>query len=512
MLRPLFTTFLLALVGGWSLQLTNASNILALFINGHRSHMLLYTSIVNLLLDRGHNVTVITTLEVQAFHSAPDNLKWIQLSSNYTRSRNLPNSNAFERIESMMTRIGDTAEFMFDPTWQMFVKDTRQQFDLMLLGYLFNDYQLGVAAHFKCPSVVIWTGQPIGFIHRLMGNPENRWYVPQPYDRHQYKGWRGMAFGWFEKFVETLALYKMKEVYEQHFPESQYPTFWEVRRNVSLALVNHHSLSEGPIAPYVPSIIEIGGLEYPKLKHSKTLRDDYDDGDDELQDLLIKANHIIYLSFGSRVKWSMLDEKLETIFIEAFKLFPNYTIIWTYDKNCVELEKRARNIKCRAWWPQTSILEWNKTQLFITHGGKGSISESYRYAKPILGFAFFGDQRANVARIAEKQLGIGLNIYELTLPKLVDALKELLGTEKYAQNALKFSQLYQDRPVGSEESVIYWLEYVIRHDGANHLQSPFLELNFFEYYCLDVYLCFVVIFIISIKFLNCLEMKLALKS
>lgn len=217
MYLPTFTTstaFLLLLgISGWSGQLTSASQILALFINGHRSHLLVYASIVNLLIDRGHNVTVVTTNELENVPSNSDNLKWIKLSSNYTRSRVLPQSNGFNKIEAMLQRIEDTAEFMRDPIWKGFMQEQRH-FDLMILGYLFNDYQLGVAAHFKCPVATVWTGQPIGFIHSLMGNPEERRYVPQPYDRHQFKGLRAVAFGWFEKFIEALALYKMKQVYE----------------------------------------------------------------------------------------------------------------------------------------------------------------------------------------------------------------------------------------------------------------------------------------------------------
>uniref|UniRef100_A0A1I8MRZ7 Uncharacterized protein n=1 Tax=Musca domestica TaxID=7370 RepID=A0A1I8MRZ7_MUSDO len=503
-----FTSFVLAvaLISSWSFKLTNASNILALFINSHRSHLLLYTSIVNLLLDRGHNVTVITTLEVQEFSSAPENLKWIKLSSEYTRSRHLPNSNALEQIESMMKRIDDTSEFMNDPTWRKFMKDPRDHhFDLMLLGYLFNDYQLGVAAHFKCPSVVIWTGQPIGFIHKLIGNPEYRRYVPQPYDRHQYRGWRGVAFGWFEKFVESIALHKMKEVYDEHFPQPEYPTFWEIRKNVSLTFVNHHSLSEGPIGPQVPGIIEIGGLQYSKLYANKTSTEHCDS---DLETILNEGKDIIYLSFGSRVKWSMLDRNMPTVFVEAFKLFINHTVIWTYDRDCEDLEKLSPNIKCRAWWPQNAILAWNNTKLFITHGGKGSVSEVYSHAKPILGFAFFGDQRANVARIQTKQLGMALDIYNLTSAQLVDTLNELLKTDRYHRNALAFSRLYRDRPQSSEESVIFWLEYVMRHGGARHLHSPLRDLNFFEYYSLDIYLIVIVILLIVVKLCNWLEKKL----
>lgn len=37
------------------------------------------------------------------------------------------------------------------------------------------------------------------------------------------------------------------------------------------------------------------------------------------------------------------------------------------------------------------------------------------------------------------------------------------------------------------DTAIYWIEYVIRHRGAPHLRYPAADLNFFQYYSLDVF-------------------------
>ncbi|XP_075151216.1 UDP-glycosyltransferase family 307 member A1 [Haematobia irritans] len=500
---PVFTSCWLLTVAGWFCRPTSGSQILALFINGHRSHLLFYASIVNLLVDHGHNVTIITTNDFPSSRITSTNLRWIKLSSNYTKSRALAQNNALDKIEAMLSRIDNTAEFMKDPIWKSFMLETEHHFDLMILGYLFNDYQLGVAAHFKCPVVIVWTGQPIGFVHSLMGNPEERWYVPQPYDRNQFRGLKGIAFGWFEKFVEILALHKMHQIYSEQFSHPQYPTFWDVRKNVSLALCNHHSLSEGPIAPFVPGIIEIGGLEY-----GNRTDDDTDIYEKEMQDILKADTNVIYVSFGSRVKWSNLDPNIEEIFVQAFQYFPEYTIIWTYDKNCKDLINNSSNIRCKPWWPQSHILASNNTKLFITHGGKGSISEVYRYGKPLMGVPFFGDQRANVARIEQRKMGLQLNIHNLSLDGMVNALQQLLHNEEYHDNAKTFSLLYRDRPMNSERTLIYWLEYVIRHKGAHYLRSSSLNMNVIEYYNIDTYTVIILTLIVITVVFKWLERKI----
>jgi glucuronosyltransferase len=33
---------------------------------------------------------------------------------------------------------------------------------------------------------------------------------------------------------------------------------------------------------------------------------------------------------------------------------------------------------------------------------------------------------------------------------------------------------------------VYWTEYVIRHKGASHLRSAVLDLNWYQYFLLDV--------------------------
>lgn len=44
------------------------------------------------------------------------------------------------------------------------------------------------------------------------------------------------------------------------------------------------------------------------------------------------------------------------------------------------------------------------------------------------------------------------------------------------------------------QKAVWWIEYVIRNKGATHLKSPLVDMPWYQYYLLDVYLffCFVV--------------------
>lgn len=47
------------------------------------------------------------------------------------------------------------------------------------------------------------------------------------------------------------------------------------------------------------------------------------------------------------------------------------------------------------------------------------------------------------------------------------------------------------------DRAVYWIEYVLRHDGAVHLKSRASTINFIEYFSMDV--CFVIISMILIS-------------
>ncbi|KAF7643065.1 hypothetical protein LDENG_00245840, partial [Lucifuga dentata] len=56
----------------------------------------------------------------------------------------------------------------------------------------------------------------------------------------------------------------------------------------------------------------------------------------------------------------------------------------------------------------------------------------------------------------------------------------------YRQNMQRLSKLHRDRPMSPMDTAIFWIEYVIRHKGAAHLQSAGFSLPWYSYHSLDV--------------------------
>lgn len=143
---------------------------------------------------------------------------------------------------------------------------TGRKYDLIVIGWFFNDYYLGLAGHFKCPSVLLSTVPGMKTLLDLTGNPTEISHVP-------FTGEFDTSIEFFARLkrfmfyaAENIGMYIVdrfiyENVYNKYFPVNKhYPSFAEVKKNVSLILTNHH-FSQGAVRAYVPNMIEIGGIQ-----------------------------------------------------------------------------------------------------------------------------------------------------------------------------------------------------------------------------------------------------------
>lgn len=79
---------------------------------------------------------------------------------------------------------------------------------------------------------------------------------------------------------------------------------------------------------------------------------------------------------------------------------------------------------------------------------------------------------------------------------------------RYANTVKEISNRFRDRPVQALDTAVYWTEYVLRHRGANHLQSNAIHLNFFQLHSIDIWALVIALIYIGFK-VNVFLMKLA---
>lgn len=164
-------------------------NILGVFTSPGKSHLIVFMSTVETMIEKGHNVTVLTTIPIPNMkENDSKRFRHIQLDSSDLHPNEMnkqisalvqdANFNNFMKTMGVMANLQRNA--LRTEKFKQFLKENNT-FHLMLLGYFGNDYLLGIGAHFKCPVALISLGGPaMGPIVKFIGNPDEISYVPSP--------------------------------------------------------------------------------------------------------------------------------------------------------------------------------------------------------------------------------------------------------------------------------------------------------------------------------------------
>ena len=178
----------------------------------------------------------------------------------------------------------------------------------------------------------------------------------------------------------------------------------------------------------------------------------------------------------------LASEKRDAILRSFSKL--KQKVLWKWEDEV--LPGKPKNVKIGKWLPQNDILAHPNVRLFISHCGKGSVTESKYHGVPILALPLFSEQGVNAKQIVDEGWAVELSYDSLTEDSFDKALNEILLNPSYRTIVKEAADLYKDRPMSALDSAVYWVEYVIRHNGAKHMQSQAVHLNFFQYHSLDV--------------------------
>lgn len=261
-------------------------------------------------------------------------------------------------------------------------------------------------------------------------------------------------------------------------------------------LVNQH-LGEGWIRPLLPSIIEIGGLQ---IKNTPSPLPE------DIKKWIEGAKHgVILVSFGTNFRSADLQQEKIKLLKNSFKKIKQ-RIIWKFEDE--SLPNFPENVLIKSWLPQDDILAHPNTKAFITHCGISSYNEALFHAVPIVAIPFVSDQPMNAKRAKDGGWAIVLPFLELTEEKLDKALVEIVSNATYAKNVQKLSLLYRDRPLTAMDNAVYWIEYVLRHNGAPQLRYPGIELNFLQQRSLDVIGFLLILLYVIIKVMKFVFWKL----
>ncbi|XP_075223896.1 uncharacterized protein LOC142325751 [Lycorma delicatula] len=480
----------------------NAAKILAVTPLGSKSHHNFMQPIFKELALRGHQITLYTSVLIG--HNVT-NIKEIKLDDP------LVNPDVGKLTFNILREAGEIPYFkppplmyygllMVDKTLQyneiQKLIHSNEKYDLILLEANFGQEAFLAFGHkFRAPVISLHTFSTYFYIDEFIGNPHAIAYRPAmelPYTEK-------MSF--LQRCHNTLrAIMNIFGNYLYYLPEQErlmrkyfnytdaeeIPPLIDMLLNVSLTIVNSH-ISVDYARPWVPSVVEVAGVHI-SYNHKPLPKD--------LQEFMDNSkNGVIYVSFGSLLPSEEMPDDMREALIKAFgKLKQN--VLWKLSAD--SLPGLSKNVKLSKWLPQQDVLAHPNCLAFITHGGLLSQEEAIYFGVPVIGIPFFGDQHLNVARASDKGFGVHIDQYNISEESILWAIKEVLYKPSYQENAKKMSKIFQDNQNPPLETAAYWIEYVLRHNGAPHLRSEGRKFSYFKYLLLDVlaFMCFILFLII----------------
>lgn len=297
----------LSLVINLAFIFTNCASykILAIFPYNGRSHHIYYSSLVEELATRKHDVTVINYFPVKKL----PNLRQISLLSDNTCDFvNIEEyTKGFKSVPSFLKdliRSYDNAEifqYIANTNCEMLMtnKEIRdlinsgQQFDLVIAEQFVTDCGLALAHKLKVPVVGITAHVLMSWTYSRLGATNNPSFVPNAYFNCGSKPdiWKRLQSAIINCFLNLYYEYVIQrndyDIVKRVYPET--PDLELLGRNISLILLNQYFPLTGSRI-YGANIIEVGGL------HIKQTQEPYE-----------RVRHFYNLEFGYRYPISLFS-------------------------------------------------------------------------------------------------------------------------------------------------------------------------------------------------------------
>ncbi|XP_038210045.1 UDP-glycosyltransferase UGT5-like [Zerene cesonia] len=470
---------------------SEAANILYVIPFTTKSHYITLRPIGLELARRGHNVTVITAHKE---NEHPPNYHQVMVkATKIWEALGGKPPNVFSTVDLSAVKFHNnviwpgglalTEEALQTPAVQELLSSDAK-FDLVISEQFFQEAFYGLAYKYNAPLALVTTFGNCMRHNFVTRNPLQLATVPSELlDVQEPTSFSGRLKNFYFTVYELFwwkfwYLEKQEHLMKKYIPglREPIPSLYEIQKNTSLMLVNSHFSVDSPM-PYLPNIVEIGGVHITKSNSSlpKDLQKYLDDADDGF----------VYVNFGSNVRSIELPEEKKQAFLKVFKRLKR-TVVWKWEDD--NLDQKPDNVIVRKWLPQKEILAHPNIRVFVSHGGLIGTQEALYNGVPIIGVPIYGDQYNNILALEEMGYGKLLQYNDITEERMYGIIAEVLNNESFTKTAKEVSRRFWDRPMNALDTAMYWIEYIIRNNGAPYMKSQAIELSWLSFSMLDVYI------------------------
>ncbi|KAG7309180.1 hypothetical protein JYU34_005104 [Plutella xylostella] len=364
---------------------------------------------------------------------------------------------------------------MSSPGMQALINDHNQHFDV-ILAEAPAPLSIMIAARFDAPIILVssFFGSDDNFL--TIGAPIHPIYFPE----YNMQKVGNMSF-WerVKQIYTTLRLRWMERVLKEkenamirkHFGNDA-PTITELKKRVEMLFVNVHPIWDNN-RPVPPSVVYMGALH---LRDPKPIPE-------ELQSYLdASRNGVVYMSLGSKIRFSDLPAGTMQVFLNVFASLPYDVMIkW----NGGELKNKPANVRLEKWLPQNDMLHHPKIKVFLMQGGLQSTDEAIAANVPLIGFPVYVDQFYNAQMFIKLDIGRQLDIQTINEQDLRQAIMDVAENERYRRNIASLSLVLQEQREGGLQRAVRGAARVAER-AARPLRSPLADASLAQHLMLDV--------------------------
>uniref|UniRef100_A0A1B6L360 UDP-glucuronosyltransferase n=2 Tax=Graphocephala atropunctata TaxID=36148 RepID=A0A1B6L360_9HEMI len=478
---------------------SSGARILVIMPNPAPSFTRSFQPLFRELAERGHEVTAYTVFPLpppvppsyrevivdNVFISSPRMGNYLKDIKDYSNS-GLTNYALFLWEFGLML----AEEVLKTSAFQELIKSD-ESYDLIIdNSIIYFEPIAGFRHKFNCPSINLFPNSPNQMLSGITGNPLPYAYIPYhnlPYNSSMsfWQRMRNTYMGLISDLGNRLYYLPQQDVImHRYFNDPNMPSLTTLLSRARVSLLDTHVLLDYP-RPYLPGTVLVGGMITPKSNNIPQ----------DLKKWLETAEEgFVYFSLGSVMRFGTLSSTQRAAILNTFgKLKFPVLLKWESDNT----DKLPANVRAETWVSQADILAHPNCRLFVTHGGLHSLLESLHYGVPLVGLPIFGDQVHNLVNLQHRGVATFLPLDQLQESTFTRAINLILHDEKVQANAKRLSAIVQDQPMTPLETAIFWVEYSLRHEGAQHLRSAANDLSWHQQLFLDIIL-FIVVVIIAI--------------
>uniref|UniRef100_A0A0K0G2S2 glucuronosyltransferase n=1 Tax=Strongyloides venezuelensis TaxID=75913 RepID=A0A0K0G2S2_STRVS len=462
---------------------------------GH-SHVNFFGQIADILVDAGHNVTVIVadmdlsikhpgTKKANIYHIPADPVV-ANLLTNKTRLNKMweTSSSVWAQIDMFNDFIKgqrlSALNIIHNEELSNFVKS--QKFDLAIAEVM-NYFIYGLFKAWDIPATV--SGSAVGLMednYEMFGMHFPASHIPtimQPsHDKMTYnERFQNLISYHFSKLM--LSTFMRELLLEDELNKKYGENFYDPYKligDTSFILLNSNPFFDNP-GPKTPKMVEISGIGIPE---SQPL-------DEYWNKILSLRKYTVLISFGSLARSSEMPITMKKGIIKTVKNLSYITFIWKYETPEDGVLDKLDNLILSKWIPQNDLLNDPRLSLFITHGGANSIAELSYKGVPAIAVPIFGDQFRNAKLVEKHNIGLVMNKELLkSSDQLTNNINKIISEPQYKENSFLVSQRLKKRPIGPKELLIKHVEFACEFGQLPVLDLASRNMGNIEYFNLDI--------------------------